>query len=57
MQRIYDLTNFSDKFSDMLHAFTCAKAIGNPRSICSEVNNLELFPCFESYAGLCTILI
>ena len=33
------------KFSDVLPAFTCARAIGNLRSICLGVNILSPSPC------------
>ena len=42
------LISFS-KFSDVLPAFTCARAIGNLWSICLEVNILRPFPCFALY--------
>ena len=32
--------------SELLPAFTCARAIGNLRSICLEVNILSFGPCF-----------
>ena len=42
------LISFS-KFSDVLHAFTCARAIGNLRSICLGVDIFNPFPCFPCF--------
>ena len=46
----------SSKILDELPAFTSARSISNPWIICLGVNILRPFPCFESYAALCTIL-
>ena len=44
------------KFSKLLPAFTCAKAIGNLWSICLEVNILIVVPCFVLYIASDVIL-
>ena len=44
------------KFSDVLPAFTCARAIGNLSSICLGVNILSPCPCIVLYLASDTIL-
>ena len=49
------IISFSN-FSDVLPAFTCARAIGNLRSICLGVNILSPSPYFVLYVDSDKIL-
>ena len=56
IQRLYDFSDFFNKFSKVLPAFNCAKVIGNLWSICLGFNIFKPFPYFLLYLASDTTL-